>query len=171
MAVAPFGDGAGYLVDFETGLGVRLAGHRDDVSAMAFAPDERLVASGSVDGTLRLWTVPDGRWVGTLPGHLESVEGVAFSADGRTLASVTVGVDVAFWHVATRRELARLPHPESGAWLGFTADGLRLLLGASAGQMDTSTDRLEIWEAPRDGEGWVPVRQGGLRVSGGIRDR
>jgi serine/threonine protein kinase/WD40 repeat protein len=147
LALGPFGMDGGYLVDFTTGRSVRLRGHHDDIAALAFTQDETRLASGSVDGTIRLWTVPDGQLAGELPGHLESVEAVAFSPDGRTLASVNPGIEITFWHIPTRRELARIAHPDVGAHALFSPDGLRLLLGITAGRIETADDRIEVWEA------------------------
>lgn len=146
LALGPFGTYAGLLVDFETGRAARLRGHRDDLAGLAFSHDERQLASGSVDGTIRLWRVADGRNLAELPGHLESVEAVAFSPDGQTLASVNPGIEVTFWHLPTRRELARLAHPEAGYYVTFSPDGRRLALSATAGNLETGTDRVEVWE-------------------------
>ncbi|MBN8248824.1 MAG: hypothetical protein J0L84_15465, partial [Verrucomicrobia bacterium] len=148
LALGPFGMDGGYLVDMEQGTSVRLRGHHDDIAALAFSREDRLLATGSVDGTIRLWEVPGGRCVGELPGHLESVEAVAFTPDGRTLASVNPGIEITFWHLPTRRELARLAHPDVGNHLLFSPDGRRLILGLTAGGLDTTTDRIEIWDAP-----------------------
>jgi eukaryotic-like serine/threonine-protein kinase len=148
LAIGPFGMEGGYLIDFESGNAARLRGHHDDIAALAFHRDETLLATGSVDGTIRLWEVPGARFVAELPGHLESVEAVAFSPDGQTLASVNPGIEVTFWHLATRRELARMAHPDVGNHILFTPDGQRFLFGATPGHNDTSDDRIEIWEAP-----------------------
>ena len=146
LALGPFGTYAGILVDFETGASVRLKGHRDDLAGLAFSADDRQLASGSVDGTIRLWKVADGRSLAELPGHLESVEAVAFSPDRQTLVSVNPGIEVTLWHLPTRRELARLAHSEAGYHVSFSPDGRRLALSATAGNLETDTDRVEIWE-------------------------
>jgi WD40 repeat protein len=68
-------------------LGRPMAGHRNDVMAVAFSPDGALVASGSEDGTAQLWSL-DGQPQGA-PIHFDgsSVLGLAFSPDGRLLAA------------------------------------------------------------------------------------
>jgi WD40 repeat protein len=38
---------------------VRLRGHRENVTDFAFSADGQLLVSGSADGTVRLWRVPD----------------------------------------------------------------------------------------------------------------
>ena len=42
-----------------------LTGHTDDVDSVAFSPDGKILASGSNDGTMRLWDVATGRQIGT----------------------------------------------------------------------------------------------------------
>ena len=50
-----------------------LTGHTDWVLSVSFSPDGSLLASGSGDGTIKLWRVADGALVRTLTGHTGAV--------------------------------------------------------------------------------------------------
>ena len=64
-----------------------LTGHLDRVAAMCFSPDDRTLATGSWDATVRLWHVASGQDLAVLRGHHDKVEAVVFSPDGSVLAS------------------------------------------------------------------------------------
>jgi WD40 repeat protein/serine/threonine protein kinase len=64
-----------------------LEGHSNQVTDVALSSDGRLVASASVDRTVKIWDATTGRCLHPLTGHTWEVGGVAFSPDGRRLAS------------------------------------------------------------------------------------
>jgi WD40 repeat protein len=82
-----------------------LEGHVDQVWAVAFSPDGQTLASGSWDGTVRLWDATTGAWKQTLEGHVDQLWAVAFSPDGQTLASGS-----------RNRTTVRLWDATTGAW-------------------------------------------------------
>jgi WD40 repeat protein len=118
-----------------------LSGHRDFVSGLAFSPDGTILASGSMDGTIRLWDTATGAALSQLPGHMEEVTDVAFCPDGRTLASVGRKNSVKFWHLATHRELLSVDFPQAGAYLRFSPDGRYLAVTAE-------DNLLHLFDAP-----------------------
>ncbi|MBI2926368.1 MAG: serine/threonine protein kinase [Verrucomicrobia bacterium] len=114
------------LFEVPSGREVSLSGHRDYVSGLAFSLDGSLLASASVDATIKLWEIPAGRELATLRGHVEEATDVAFSPDGKTLASLGTQHSIKFWNVATRREVMSLLFPEAAFRLGFSPDGRHL---------------------------------------------
>ena len=78
-----------------------LQGHSGVVWGVALSGDGRLLASGSQDGTVKLWEAPRGRLRATLQGHSGGVEGVALSADGGLLASGGFDGTVRLWEASS----------------------------------------------------------------------
>jgi WD40 repeat protein len=68
------------------------------------------VASGSWDGTVRLWEAASGRELATLQGHTGVVRGVALSSDGRLLASGSWDGTVRLWQTSSGASLRTLRH-------------------------------------------------------------
>src|SRR5579872_5343641 len=68
------------------GLRQALKGHTKPVTGVAFSPDGKTLASGSVDGTVKLWNAQTGELQQTHEEVGGEIHGLAFAPDGRTLA-------------------------------------------------------------------------------------
>src|SRR2546423_4624005 len=64
-----------------------LKGHTAALTSVAYSPDGKYLATGSLDGTARVWDAAAGKELAVLMGHTAPVEGVAFSPDSKTLAT------------------------------------------------------------------------------------
>jgi WD40 repeat protein len=62
-----------------------LPGHTDDIVAMAFSPDGKILATGSNDTSIRLWSVEKGTELKTLNGFSEPVYSFYFTSNGKYL--------------------------------------------------------------------------------------
>ncbi len=121
-----------------------LPGHDGGVVSVAWSPDGTRLATGALDGMVRLWTS-----LGT-PGpqvqgqHGNAVSGLAWSPDSTRLASASLDGSVRLWIVNDGGLGPILEHPGGVRALSWSSDGLRL-----ATACDDRTIRL--WNVADDG--------------------
>jgi WD40 repeat protein len=112
----------GFLMRACQGGLLSLRGHTARVSCVSVSADGRWLASGSYDGTARLWDRAAGRCVRTWAGQ-GRVHGVAFDPAGRRLATAGEG-GVRLWDVGTAGDLGRLSgHRGPVTDVAFAPDG------------------------------------------------
>lgn len=112
-----------------------LRGHTNWITTLAFSPDGKTLASGSLDGTIRLWNLAGERVANFNAG---SVTVLAFSPAGTTIASGSRLVTpdrtarpIQLWNVATGQLATGLNAAEPTTALAFSPDGRRLATGTT----------------------------------------
>jgi len=113
-----------------------LTGHIDIVKSIAISPDRKLIASGSLDKTIKLWLIDTGELLHTIAGHSSAVLSLAFSPDSQTLASASnmesLSATIKLWNVSTGKLQTTLGSSLLAlrtSCLAFSPDGLTLASG------------------------------------------
>jgi hypothetical protein len=96
------------VLDAGTGQLIKSLAIPDHVGDLAFSPNGRLLATGSDDYKIRLWSTDNYELLNTLEGHTHYVNGVAFSPDGRLIISGSHDTSVDIWDVQSGRLLVTL---------------------------------------------------------------
>lgn len=135
-----------------------LAGQTGPLSALAFSPDSKLLATSNEEG-VKVWDVATGKEVAVLKGFPLGAIRLQFAPSGRVLAGISSGdnkkilnqvqlVDVASWKALATLDLG----VESAHSLTFSPDGKTLAVGS--GEFDSKTEvwkRGHVWVCDPDG--------------------
>lgn len=118
-------------------LHLSLSAHTDIVQALAFSTDGRMLASGSLDSTVKLWDVETGTllWMDWLNGP----QCLAFSPDGSLLAGSGLDKTLRLWSTQNGKNLQNVEHPAPVFTLAWSPDGSLLASGCLDGH-------LRLWE-------------------------
>jgi WD40 repeat protein len=124
----------------------QLRGEQPYISALAFSPDGKYLASANTFGageltkenrSIYLWEVARGKQFRVLEGHEGPVFGIGFSPDGKLLASGTgngrehKGNTVRLWEIASGMERRRfLGHGAPITSVAFSSDGRKVASGS-----------------------------------------
>jgi WD40 repeat protein len=71
----------------------------EDAVSIAFSPDSQIMATGSLDGTLRLWEIAGGRMLMEVSGHYGQIQRLAFTPDGTSLVSGSQDGTILRWGI------------------------------------------------------------------------
>jgi len=118
-----------------------LRGHSAQVRDVALAPDGKMLATASYDGTTKLWNSASGRLMATLKGHRGQVTAVAFAPSGKLVTTASDGV-VKLWDLTSGTELASHQCHTAVVWcIALSPDGSKLATG--------SADKtVNVWDMP-----------------------
>jgi WD40 repeat protein len=111
------------------------------VVGVALSPDGQYMATGSDDGTAKIWDAISGKDLLTLSGYSNAVVEVAFSPDGQRVATVDHDSKAKIWDAVSGKDLLTLSgHTSSVMDVDFSPDGQRV---ATASDDRTA----KIWDA------------------------
>jgi formylglycine-generating enzyme required for sulfatase activity/WD40 repeat protein len=121
---------------------IETASHRGAVQSLAYSPDGSMLATGSYDGSVRLWDAAAGKLTRILVGHNDWVQVVAWSPDGKLLASGNLAPrhQVCVWDAHTGTRLRRMS--SSSRSIAWSPDGRELALSAG------------VWNAAENSYRW-----------------
>jgi WD40 repeat protein len=74
-----------------------LSGHSDQITSMAFSPDNKFLLTGSADKTTRLWDITSGQLLRVFSGHTSAVTSVNFTSDGKRIVTTSLDKTVRTW--------------------------------------------------------------------------
>ena len=105
--------------------------HGSGVVSVVLSRDGTTLASGAVDGTVKLWSVETHTNIATFEEHTDPVSSVSLSPNGMLLASGAADGTVKLWNVDTHTNIATLEgHASAVTSVAFSPDGTTLAAGA-----------------------------------------
>jgi WD40 repeat protein len=113
--------------------------HTAAINAMAYAPDDRRLVTGSDDHNAKVVDAETGKVMLTFSEHRLAVEAVDISPDGRHVATGADDSTVKIWDISSGRLIRTLQSPAEVWGVAFSPDGARLVNGNLA-------NTAQIWE-------------------------
>ena len=122
--------------------------HGSGVVSVVLSRDGTTLASGAVDGTVKLWSVETHTNIATFEEHTDPVSSVSLSPNGMLLASGAADGTVKLWNVDTHTNIATLEgHASAVTSVAFSPDGTTLAAGAWDGTVklwDVETHQISL---------------------------
>ena len=137
---------------------LRLRGHAQAITVVAFSPDGRTLATADLGGEIRLWALPTGEMLRLIPAPKGGVFALAWPPSGRSLVAGCGDHRVRFWDPATGAAIRQLDgHQDAVAAVAFSPDGRTLASGGYDGTV-------RFWDAV-SGRALHRIRVGEGRVT------
>jgi WD40 repeat protein len=109
-----------------------LKGHADwfgGIHSVQISPNQKFVASGSKDKTIKIWKLKDGQEEKTLSDHTDHVNAVSISPNNQLLASGSDDKTFKLWDLRKGVAIISIPHPQKVYSVSFSPDGQYIATG------------------------------------------
>ncbi len=108
-----------------------LSGHSSEVNSLAFSRDGIILASGSDDKTIKIWSLNNKKVIRTLKGHSNIVYSVAISPDGKIIVSGSSDKTIKIWNLQTGQLINTLyGHKDFVDSVAISPDGQTIASGS-----------------------------------------
>lgn len=126
-----------------------LKGHPGGTTCVAYSPDGEMLATGGMDGVVRIGNLQTRKLVSQLE-HPAPVRALAFSPAGETIATICWGDDdqsrhVHLWQVMTGTQIGTLPCAKE-KHLAYSPDGALLAVDGKIFEVETGDVRYNLKE-------------------------
>ncbi|KAG8790501.1 hypothetical protein FRC12_011733 [Ceratobasidium sp. 428] len=172
--------GAVYIWDMQTRemVGDPLRSHgTDSIWSVGCSPDGDHIATGSVDGIVRIWTRRTGQCIASILAHTRQVNSVAYSPDGAYIASGSCDGTIRIWNAYSTHMLEHALGGDTGPVhsVVFSPEGAHVASGTGSGAIhiwDARTGELvkNLLEAHVDSVRSVHFSPSGLHLVSGSQD-
>jgi ribosome assembly protein SQT1 len=109
----------------------RLEGHTDSVNQVSYSHDGQYIATGSYDGTVKIWTAATGALLHTLEGPAKEVEWVIWHPKGHAILAGSTDTMAWMWWAPTGKLMQIFAGHAQGVTCGCWAQGGKLICTGS----------------------------------------
>lgn len=130
-----------------------MKGHADKVTSIDWSPNGQILASASLDMSIKLWNSNQSTLLGTMQGDQQDYNGdkgvtcLKWSPDGSKVAAGGINGSIDIWGGSERKKIKSLsPHEYEVQSVAWSPDGRIIASGSSGGAKGNT---IKVWDVER----------------------